>query len=142
MVYYVVHGLTPTFTIPAGYFFTLLLALKNLTIKTLKPITDCGFLTIRIVTDNLLLNVKLFKLLGNGSIQNVISHPYLSPLPLFLSFDYCHAIKNARNLFLQNDMSSDGVISASFLTDLHDSQKDLPVKPVKFLTKKHLSISK
>ena len=142
MMCYVVHGLTTRFTIPAGYFFHSSFTAEefySLTLKILKLVTDCGFLIIRIVTDNLALNVKLFKLLGNGTIQNVISHPYLSPLPLFLSFDYCHAIKNARNLFLQNEMmSSDGVISASFLTDLYDLQRDLPVKPVKFLTKKHL----
>jgi hypothetical protein len=39
-------------------------------------------------------------------------------LSCFFSFDYCHAVKNARNLFLDHDLaSSEGMISASYLKE-------------------------
>jgi hypothetical protein len=34
--------------------------------------------------------------------------------------------------------STEGRISASYLKILHELQKDMPVKPVRYLTKKHL----
>jgi hypothetical protein len=68
-----------------------------------------------------------------------IPHPVKSEIPLFLSFDYCHIIKNLRNLFLDHNMhAQDGIISSKYLKKLYDLQKNLIVKPVKFLTKKHL----
>jgi hypothetical protein len=53
-------------------------------------------------------------------MQNYIPHPVLNNVPLFLSFDFCRAIKNSRNLFLDHDMcSSAGVISSEYLTKKH-----------------------
>jgi hypothetical protein len=60
---------------------------------------------IRIVGDNHKNHVALFKHFGNGTLQNFIRHPYNIGLKLFFSFDYCHAVKNARNLFLDHDMA-------------------------------------
>jgi hypothetical protein len=91
------------------------------------------------VTDDFSANVKLFKTLCNGNLTNSIPHPFLAPMPLFESFDFCHALKNARNLFLHREMySSEGLISSDYLKKLYALQKDLPVKPIRYLTKKHL----
>jgi hypothetical protein len=105
--------------------------------QVLEMLTKCGFIVLRIVTDNFSSNVALFKKLSNGTTpKNCIDHPLLPNMPLFLSFDFCHAIKNARSLFLDHDMcSSEGVISSSYLKKLHNLQKGLPIKPVIFLTK-------
>lgn len=143
MLCFVAQGLSSRFTIPAGYFFHASLTTDvfySLTMKVLKLLTDCGFIVLRIVTDNFSSNTALFKMLSEGSsIRNQIEHPFLSPLPLFLSFDFCHALKNARNLFLDRDMcSSHGIISSSYLKELYNLQKDLPIKPVRYLTRKHL----
>lgn len=142
MLCFVLHGLSTRYSIPAGYYFHGSMSAKTLyklTMDVLKLATDCGFVVLRIVTDNFSSNVALFKLLGNGALKNYIDHPFLKPIPLFLSFDYCHTIKNARNLFLSREMcSSEGLISSTYLKTLHDLQVGLPIKPVKFLTNKHL----
>jgi hypothetical protein len=60
-------------------------------------------------------------------------------IPLFLSFDYCHIIKNLRSIFLDHDMHSDkGIISSKYLKKIYELQRTLIIKPVKFLTKKHI----
>jgi hypothetical protein len=142
MLCYVVHGLSTQFTIPAGYFFHSTLTAKDfhsITLRVLQLLTDCNFIVLRLVTDNFSGNVGLFKKLGNGSLQNSIQHPILPHIPLFLSFDFVHVLKNARSIFLDHDMgSSEGIISAKYLKFLFELQQGLPVKPVKYLTKKHL----
>jgi hypothetical protein len=111
----------------------------QLTLDVLKLLAECGFKVIRIVEDNHKSHVALFKHFGNGTLQNVIPHPYSPGLHFFFSFDYCHAIKNARSIFLDHDMaSSDGIISANYLKTLLDMQENLIIKPVRFLTRKHL----
>jgi hypothetical protein len=72
-------------------------------------------------------------------LQKIVLTNLLPNMPLFLSFDFCHAIKNARSLFLDHDMcSSEGVINSSYLKKLHTLQKRLPIKPVRFLTSKNI----
>jgi hypothetical protein len=113
----------------------------SLTLNVLTLLTECGFITLRLVTDNLNSNVALFKKFSNssGPPKNCNDHPILQQLPLFLSFDFCHALKNARSLFLDHNInSSEGIISSSYLKELYNLQKGLPVKSVKYLTKKHL----
>ena len=142
MLCFVIHGLSTRYTIPTGYFFHSTLTadeLYSLTKNVLQFVTDCGFIVLRLVTDNASINVALFKKFGDDSLKNCINHPILEQLPLFLSFDFCHAIKNARNLFLDHNLfSSEGMISSGYLKQLYELQKDMPVKPVKYLTKKHL----
>jgi hypothetical protein len=74
----------------------------SLTLNVLTLLTECGFITLRLATDNLNSNVALFKKFSNssGPPKNCNDHPILQQLPLFLSFDFCHALKNARSLFL------------------------------------------
>jgi hypothetical protein len=60
--------------------------------------------------------------------ETITSHVALfnTGLQFFLCFDYCHAIKNARNIFLDLDMtSSDAIISANYLKILLDIQENL-----------------
>lgn len=142
MLCFVIHGLSTKFTIPAAYFFHRTLKTPefyNLTVTVLQQLHECGFIVLRIVTDNHKSNVALFKTFGSGKLLTHIEHPVQSSIPLFLSFDYCHAIKNARNLFLDHDMQSEeGVISSNYVKDLYKIQKNLIVKPVRFLTAKHV----
>jgi hypothetical protein len=139
---FVLQGLSTKYIIPASYYFHRHInskTLYELTLKVLKLLTDCGYNVIRIVGDNHKNHVALFKHFGNGTLQNFIRHPYNIGLKLFFSFDYCLAVKNARNLFLDHDMaSSEGMISASYLKELLTIQENLIVKPVRHLTKKHL----
>jgi hypothetical protein len=143
---YVIYGLSTKYIIPASYFFHRQLTGKDLyklTLEVLKMLSECGFFVIRIVGDNHKSHVALFKHFGNGTLENVVPHPYNPGLKFFLSFDYCHLVKNARNLFLDHDMaSSEGQISANYLRELSDIQEGLITKPVRYLTKKHLYPSK
>ena len=143
MLCYVVHGMTTKYTIPAGYFFHRTLKnidFVNLTLKVMKLLHNCGFTVLRIVTDNHKSNVALFKSLSSSNnLMTHIQHPIEPTIPLFMSFDYCHIIKNLRNIFLDHDMhSGNGIISARFLKKIYDMQHKLIVKPVKFLTRKHI----
>jgi hypothetical protein len=119
MLCYVLHGLSTKYTIPVGYFFHETMNTEkfhSLTMKVLNLVTNKSFIVLRMVTDNHASNVALFKKLSNGTMQNYIPHPVLDNVPLFLNFDFCHAIKNSRNLFLDHDMcSSAGVISSEYL---------------------------
>jgi hypothetical protein len=63
-------------------------------------------------------------------------------MSLFLSLDFCHALKNARNLFLDREMNSSvGIISSDYLRKLYILQKNLPIKPVRNLTRQHLFLT-
>jgi hypothetical protein len=64
--------------------------------------------------------VAFFKKFSNssGPPKNCIDHPILQQLPLFLSFDFFHALKNACSLFLDHNIhSSEGIISSSYLKE-------------------------
>jgi hypothetical protein len=68
--------------------------------------------------------VTLFNSLGSGELKTRIEHPVEPQMPLFLSFDYCHVIKNARNIFLDHKMaSSKGIIQAEYLHQINNIQK-------------------
>jgi hypothetical protein len=139
---FVIHGLSTKYTIPVGYFFHKTLSSERfhqITLDILKLVHRLGFKVLRLVSDNHKSNVALFKSLGSGELKTRIQHPVEPQMPLFLSFDYCHVIKNARNIFLDHKMaSSKGIIQAEYLQQLHTIQKSCLIKPIPFLTKKHL----
>jgi hypothetical protein len=141
MLCYVIHGLSTRYTIPAGYFFhsTLTTAqFSTLTLQIFKLLTDCGFIVLRLVTDNHASNVALFKKICSGTLKNHIHQLFLTFSPLFLRFDYCHCMYK-KSKILDHDMSSStGVISSTFLKKMYNLQKGLPAKPVRYLTRKHL----
>jgi hypothetical protein len=80
MLCFVIHGLSTKYTIPAGYFFHLSLTtneLYSLTKNVLQLLSDCGYIVLRLVTDNISTNVALFKKFGNGSLKIQIEHPIM-----------------------------------------------------------------
>ncbi|CAN8007159.1 unnamed protein product [Ixodes pacificus] len=65
------------------------------------------------------------KILCGGFLTYRIEHPCNSERLLFLSFDYCHVLKNVRSQFLARDMGKDGEISSSHIKKIYDMQKKL-----------------
>jgi hypothetical protein len=62
MLCYLIHGLSTKSTIPAGYFFHGTLSSETylkITMNILELLSYCGFIVLRIVTDNFSANVKL-----------------------------------------------------------------------------------
>jgi hypothetical protein len=83
--------------------------------------------------------VGVFKAFANNEFCTRIEQPATPNIPLFYCFDYCHAIKNARNMFLEHDMqAAEGVISSAHLKSLYQLQRNLSIQPVRFLNKKPL----
>jgi hypothetical protein len=82
MLCFVIHGLSTKYTIPAGYFFHSSLTTNELNV--LQLLSDCGYIILRLVTDNISTNVALFKKFGNGFLKIQIEHPITVQLPLFL----------------------------------------------------------
>lgn len=95
---------------------------------------------VRIVTDNHKINVTMMRHLGNGSLKPVVSHPCDPERSQFVSFDQCHFIKkNVRSLFLEGEMTDGSLpITGQFVKQLYDFQMNEIVKPVRFLTQKHI----
>ncbi|KAF4531821.1 hypothetical protein B566_EDAN014875 [Ephemera danica] len=139
----VMHGLRKHFTIPVSYYFVRSLKGKEqhgLAVQTINVVESLGFRVIRVVVDNAKQNVMMFKLFSPRNELNItVPHPSRKDDPLFLSFDQNHALKNAKTQFLERSMSdTDGEINPNLLHDIHRMQKKWPVKPVRFLTKRHL----
>ncbi|KAH7978796.1 hypothetical protein HPB49_006774 [Dermacentor silvarum] len=134
-------GLSTSYRIPVGYFFTKGLTgaqLHELVLFIMKKVETCGFRITRLVTDNHKVNVHAFKLLGYGCLTYRIEHPCDPERPLFLSFDPCHVLKNVRSQFLAHDIGPKGEISSSHLKAVYELQKDLTVRPVRYLSRKHV----
>lgn len=93
---------------------------------------------VRIVTDNHKINVLAMQLLCNGHLTHCIQHPEDPSRKLFLAFDQCHLIKNVRSQFLARDLGNGGEVSSSHLKNLYRMQQGSLVKPVRFLTRKHV----
>lgn len=84
----------------------------------------------------------MFKGLGSGDLQPCVVHPCNLQHNLYLSFDYCHIIKNIRSQFLDQDIADrEGMISSKFIKEIYRIQKDLAVKPIRFLMRKHVEPS-
>lgn len=98
-------GLSTAINVHVAYFLVNNLTAEELTklttyvIKEVEQATEVKIICL--VTDNLSINVKMFSLLNNGE-QPVcrVPHPVDSTRPLFLSYDYCHIMKNRRNQLL------------------------------------------
>lgn len=139
---FVLSGLSTSYRIPCAYFFTKNLSGKllfELTLEVIKEVEKCGFLIVRVVTDNHKSNVVLFKKLSQGSMKPSVPHPCDESRLLFLSFDPCHIIKNLRNQFLDKEMSGKySFISGEYVKKVYELQKNETIKPVRFLTRKHV----
>lgn len=115
--------------------------LHSLTLSVIKQIESIGFVILRLVTDNHKTNVNMMRRLSNGkTIKARISHPDNPERPLFLAFDQCHILKNLRTALLEKTMY-DGKeeISGSHIKNLYKMQSKEVVKPVPFLSRKHVA---
>ncbi|KAH7949904.1 hypothetical protein HPB49_016621 [Dermacentor silvarum] len=138
---FVLNCLSVSFKIPVAYVFARNCTGRELHVlmrHVLKEVEEIGFFVVRIVTDNHKINVLAMQLLCNGSLKHCIDHPGKPNRKLFLAFDQCHLIKNVRSQFLSRDIGKGGEISANHLKSLYRMQQGSLVKPVRFLTRKHV----
>lgn len=84
------------------------------------------------------MNILAMQLLCSGHLTHCIEHPQDPRRKLFLAFDHCYLIKNVRSQSLARDLSKDGKVSTSHLKNLYRMQQGSLVKPVRFLTGKHV----
>ncbi|KAG0423688.1 hypothetical protein HPB47_000533 [Ixodes persulcatus] len=139
---FVLHGVASSYKIPCSYYFTKQLSGRDLyawTKDVISAAEECGFVVIRIVTDNYSANRTMFKLMGNGSLSTIVKHPHDDERDIFLSFDPCHVFKNVRSQFLERELTDGtGVISGTFVQKLYEHQKDMSIKLARNLTRKHV----
>ncbi|KAH7953581.1 hypothetical protein HPB49_010341 [Dermacentor silvarum] len=134
-------GLHVRFKIPVGYFFTKGCTGEQLAVvvrHVLKKTTDIGFDIVRLVTDNHKVNVAAMDILCGGKASIQASHPADPSKKIFLSFDQSHIIKNVRSQFLSKDFGKEKQITSKYVKSLYKMQKNSTVRPVRFLTRKHL----
>ncbi|XP_023232214.1 uncharacterized protein LOC111632058 [Centruroides sculpturatus] len=143
MLCFLLRGLSSSYAIPVGYFFTYCLKgaeLLRMMLDVLSEVGSLGFSVIHIVADNHQTNTAMFKALGNGELLHKIPHPCNTIRPLFLSFDPNHIIKNLRSILLERKMT-DGyecIDGGYYMKILLDIQKNILIKPVRFLTRAHV----
>ena len=110
-----------------------------------------GFKVVRVVTDNLSVNVTMFSKMNGNTHCPVVPHPVqpytekemeIMPCvfrPLFLSYDYCHVTKNIRNQFLDRNFHINGQeISSKYAKMIYDLQKGELAKAGRNWTEKHV----
>ncbi|XP_064470069.1 uncharacterized protein LOC135384813 [Ornithodoros turicata] len=146
---FVFIGLSTQYRIPVSYYFTKALTGDqeyHLLLEVMKAVHEAGFFVCRVVADNHSANCSAFARLSGGQICPVIEHPLDTEAPrrpLFLSFDYCHILKNIRSQFLDSkrNLCNNGQhIKPKYVRELLDIQDNLggAFKPVRSLTRKHL----
>ncbi|KAH9365035.1 hypothetical protein HPB48_007960 [Haemaphysalis longicornis] len=77
-------------------------------------------------------------ILCDGEARIQAPHPPDSSKPFFLAFDQSHIVKNIRSQFLAKDLGGDQEVSSKYLKRLYKMQQRSTVKPVRFLTRKHI----
>uniref|UniRef100_A0A224YVA8 p-20 hm n=1 Tax=Rhipicephalus zambeziensis TaxID=60191 RepID=A0A224YVA8_9ACAR len=139
---FVLHGVANSYRIPCAYYFTKQLSGRGMfawTKEVICAVESCGFVIVRVVTDNYSANVTMFKHMGNGCLSTAVPHPHDSDKVIFLSFDPCHILKNVRSQFLERELTDGaGVITGKFVQKLYEFQKDKTVKLARNLTRKHV----
>ncbi|KAH7932918.1 hypothetical protein HPB49_004897 [Dermacentor silvarum] len=78
------------------------------------------------------------QILCQGDANITAPHPADSSNSIFLSFDQSHIIKNIRSQFLAKDIGGTKEISSKYIKMLYKMQRNSTVKPIRFLTRKHL----
>ncbi|KAH7933921.1 hypothetical protein HPB49_019155 [Dermacentor silvarum] len=138
---FLINGLSTSYRITVSYFFTKSLSgsqLSQLVRSVIKNVEESGFKVDRLVADNHKINVSAMTDLCGGFLTYRIEHPIDPDRLLFLSFDCCHVLKNVRSQFLEREIGPDGEISSRYLKKIYDLQKEMIVKPVRKLTRKHV----
>jgi len=139
---FVLKGLSSRIKIPVAYYLTKELdavQLASTIQEVLRSVEEIGFKVTRLVSDNLTVNVKAFGIICGGVVKSEIVHPCDENRPLFISYDPCHILKNARNLLLDPKRQmflKKKAVSGKFIRELYERQKNLTIKPVRFLTRK------
>ncbi|XP_064468483.1 uncharacterized protein LOC135379168 [Ornithodoros turicata] len=142
-------GLSTQYRIPVSYYFTKALngdQAYHLVLDVMAAVQEAGFFVCRVVADNHATNCSAFARLAGGKIAPVIDHPLDVQAPrrlLFLSFDYCHIIKNIRSQFLDNKrlLCNNGCyILPKYIRQMYDIQNRIggAFRPARCLTRKHL----
>ena len=151
---FVFSGLNTHYRIPVGYYFTKNLngeELYQLTLNIIKDIEQIEFIVVRIVADNYQTNISMFQHFcfkdqkpnefKQTKIEPKIKHPLDENRVLFLSYDFCHILKNIRNQFISKKraLKNDGKSINSYpLEKIWKLQKEWAIKPVRYLNEKHL----
>lgn len=139
---FVLHGITNSYRIPCSYYFTKQLSGRDLFAwikEVISAVESCGFVIVRIVSDNYSANTTMFKHMGNGCLSTVVNHPHDHERIIFLSFDPCHILKNIRSQFLERELTDgSGDITGMFVQKLYEYQKEMTVKLARNLTRKHV----
>ncbi|KAK8774441.1 hypothetical protein V5799_011024 [Amblyomma americanum] len=142
---FVFVGLSTHYRLPVGYYFSKALTggqLEILALKVMASVEEAGFQVVRLVADNHQANCKFFSSLSGGPIKLVIIHPLDESRQLYLSFDYCHILKNIRSQFLDEKRifrNKGKLILPDYLRLLYKVQeRQGAFKMVRCLTKKHL----
>lgn len=121
MLAFVFVGLSTKIRIPVAFFLVDKLTADQLHQLTNAVVTqienETSFKIVRLVTDNLAVNTKMFISMNMGELHHIVRHPKqehaddaLVPFvyrPLFLSYDYCHIAKNLRSQFLFRKLNID-----------------------------------
>lgn len=104
---FIINGLSTVYRILVACFFTKGLngkQLSTLTRHVMNKVEEAGFTILRFVSDNHKVNVSAMTHLCGGFLTYRIEHPCDPERLLFLSFDYCHVLKNIRSQFLARDL--------------------------------------
>lgn len=144
MLCFYLTGLSTGFKIPVAFYFVKALnadQLYRLSLSVLACVEEVGFRVIRIATDNAKTNASFFKKLAGGEEGKfAIPHPLDPTRTLFLSYDYTHLLKNSRNLWIDRDfLINDSPVRFSPVKLIYEMNKDKAVKPVRYLTRRHVS---
>lgn len=143
---FVISGLKKRFKFPVGYYFVNSLTgdqLWKLTCHIIEEMESLGFKIFMIVADNASINVALFKKMTGDPRQSVITqHPLDASRILLCCNDYCHILKCVRNLWMKRDFSINGkTVSFELIRKLYEHQKNNLLRPVRFLSRKHVDPS-
>ncbi|KAH6942970.1 hypothetical protein HPB50_013017 [Hyalomma asiaticum] len=120
---FVLHGTTSQYKIRCSYYFTKQLNGRDLftwTKEVIAAVETCGFIIVRI--DSYSANVTMFKLMAIGTLNTVVRHPHDTSLFIFLSFDLCRVLRNARNQFFDRGIT-DGTDVISVFVKNYESIK-------------------
>ena len=122
---------------------------KEITEYVIRRLEEIGYTVLRLVTDNLTTNVKMFKEMNGGVLHPVVPHPVQptviskSPMilrPLFLSFDPVHGIKNVRNQFRDRIlMFREKKVSFELIEKIYHLDRKKIARAVRFLTQQHVT---
>lgn len=145
LINFIMTGLTTKFTAIVGSWPVAKLAgqqLFFLTVHVIKKLEEIGFIVDGVVGDNARINIKLFDLLRHPSDKQdfIVTHPVNPSIPLFLSYDYTHLIKNIRNQLIDRKLTVDGKkIYFGLVRLLLERTMNDHFHIARFLTRKHVN---